>query len=201
MITLLDYGAGNVRSVVNAIESLGETVKVVSHGKDILSAEKLIFPGVGAFGNMKHILNQKNYVAPLKAYLNSKRPYLGICLGLQLLFTESEEHGRHHGLDVIKGSVRKFSSAMKVPHMGWNELCIPPSNKEKGISRWKNTLLENTKEKTDVYFVHSYYPVPEMEEHIVATTIYGNQEYCAVVKKDNVSGTQFHPEKSSSVSP
>ena len=104
MITLLDYGAGNVRSVVNAIESQGETVTVVSSGEDILKAEKLVFPGVGAFGNMMRILNEKGYVAPLKAYLSANRPFLGICLGLQALFEESEEAPGVPGLGFVPGS-------------------------------------------------------------------------------------------------
>jgi glutamine amidotransferase/cyclase len=106
MITFLDYGAGNVRSLINAIESLGETVKIVSSGEDILSAEKLVFPGVGAFGNMMRILNRKNYVEPLKAYLNSNRPYLGICLGLQALFEGSQEATECGGLGLFPGRVK-----------------------------------------------------------------------------------------------
>ncbi len=124
MIALLDYGAGNVRSVINAIESLGETVKVVATGADILSAEKLVFPGVGAFGSMMHILNQKNYVEPLKTYLHSGRPFLGICLGLQALFENSQEAPDLKGLGFLAGSVKRFEIELSVPHIGWNGLNI-----------------------------------------------------------------------------
>ena len=122
MITLLDYGAGNVRSVTNAIESLGETVKVVASGQDILAAEKLVFPGVGAFGNMMHILQEKKFVEPLRAYLHSNRPFLGICLGLQALFEHSEEAPDVNGLGFIAGSVKRFVVDLSVPHIGWNGL-------------------------------------------------------------------------------
>ena len=185
MITLLDYGAGNVRSVVNAIESLGETVKVVSHGKDILSAEKLIFPGVGAFGNMMHILNKKNYVAPLKAYLHSNRPYLGICLGLQALFDGSTEATEVKGLGILPGAVERFDIDLAVPHIGWNGLNIKkPSYIFKGLGG-------NPK----FYFVHSYYVVTEDDSLVLTTTDYGG-EFVSSIQKNNIIATQFHPEKS-----
>ena len=122
MITLLDYGAGNVRSVINAIESLGETVKIVAGGEDILAAEKLVFPGVGAFGNMMNILQDKKYFEPLRAYLHSNRPFLGICLGLQALFEDSEEAPDVSGLGLIAGSIKRFVIDLSVPHIGWNGL-------------------------------------------------------------------------------
>ncbi|MEE4601334.1 MAG: imidazole glycerol phosphate synthase subunit HisH, partial [Desulfobacteraceae bacterium] len=120
MITLLDYGAGNVRSVVNAIESLGETVRPVQSPEDILSAERLIFPGVGAFGSMMEILHARGYVSPLKAYLHSGRPFLGICLGMHALFEESEEALGTPGLGIMKGRVKRFTTDLAVPHIGWN---------------------------------------------------------------------------------
>ena len=187
MITLLDYGAGNVRSVVNALESLGETVKVVASGEDILSAEKLVFPGVGAFGNMMHILNKKNYVAPLKAYLHSNRPYLGICLGLQALFDGSEEAPEVKGLGILPGSVEKFDIDLAVPHIGWNGLNIKkPSYIFKGLGG-------NHK----FYFVHSYYVVTEDDSLVLTTTDYGG-EFVSSIQKNNIIATQFHPEKSGS---
>jgi glutamine amidotransferase/cyclase len=125
MITLLDYGAGNVRSVINAIESIGDTVNVVTQVEDILSADKLVFPGVGAFGNMMRILHEQNYVEPLRAYLQSKRPFLGICLGLQALFDYSQEAPDIEGLGFIPGAVRRFDIDLSVPHIGWNGLGRP----------------------------------------------------------------------------
>ncbi|MGB5423904.1 MAG: imidazole glycerol phosphate synthase subunit HisH, partial [Desulfobacterales bacterium] len=129
MITLLDYGAGNVRSVINAIESLGETVKIVSTGADILAAEKMVFPGVGAFGNMMQILHRKGLVEPLKTFLGSNRPFLGICLGLQALFDASEEAPGCEGLGFIPGVVKRFTLELAVPHIGWNGLNIRQPSK------------------------------------------------------------------------
>jgi len=187
MITLLDYGAGNVRSVVNAIESLGENVKVAARGEDILSAEKLIFPGVGAFGSMMHILNKKNFVAPLKTYLNANRPYLGICLGLQALFNGSTEAPEVKGLGILPGAVERFDIDLAVPHIGWNGLNI------KKPSYIFNGLGGNHK----FYFVHSYYVVTEDNRLVLTTTDYDG-EFVSSIQKKNITATQFHPEKSGS---
>jgi glutamine amidotransferase/cyclase len=185
MITLLDYGAGNVRSVINAIESLGETVSVVTTGDDILAAVKLVFPGVGAFGNMMQTLNAKNYLEPLKAYLDSNRPFLGICLGLQALFESSEEALGVSGLGFIPGTVKRFDIERSVPHIGWNGLKIKqPSRIFKGVQG-------NEK----FYFVHSYYVAPEDDTVILTSTDYGC-EFVSSIQKGNIIATQFHPEKS-----
>ena len=185
MITLLDYGAGNVRSVINAIESQGETVKVVTSGEDILNAEKLVFPGVGAFGNMMRILNEKEYVAPLKAYLEANRPFLGICLGLQALFERSEEAPGVEGLGILSGMVKRFDVDLSVPHIGWNGLMFhQPSRIFNGIEAMEK-----------FYFVHSYHVVPENDADILTTTDYGIR-YVSAVQKGNLIATQFHPEKS-----
>ncbi len=185
MITLLDYGAGNVRSVINAIESLGETVKLVKTGEDILDAEKLVFPGVGSFGSMMRILNEKNYVDPLNVYLQSNRPFLGICLGLQVLFKSSEEAPGVQGLDYIPGIVKRFLIDLSVPHIGWNGLNF------KQASRIFNGLRGNEK----FYFVHSYHVVPEDKTAVLTTTNYG-YEFVSSIQKGNIIATQFHPEKS-----
>ena len=185
MITLLDYGAGNVRSVINAIESLGETVKVVSRPEDILAAEKLVFPGVGAFGSMIAILHAKNYVEPLKAYIKADRPFLGICLGLQALFDHSEEAPDAGGLGVIAGFVKRFETDLSVPHIGWNGLNFKqPSRIFAGL---------NGTEK--FYFVHSYHVVAEDDGVVLTTTDYGC-EFVSSIQKGNIIATQFHPEKS-----
>jgi glutamine amidotransferase/cyclase len=187
MITFLDYGAGNVRSVINGIESLGERVKVVTTAEDILSAEKLVFPGVGAFGSMMNILHQKDYVEPLKAYLRSDRPFLGICLGLQALFEYSEEAPGVKGLGIIPGSVKRFAIDLSVPHIGWNGLNIKqPSVIFKGLSGDEK-----------FYFVHSYHVVSEDKEAVLTTTDYG-YEFVSSIQKGNIIATQFHPEKSGS---
>lgn len=185
MITLLDYGAGNVRSVINAIESLGETVKIVTRTEDLLSADKLVFPGVGAFGNMMRILREKNYVDPLLAYLRSDRPFLGICLGLQALFDHSEEAPDAKGLGFIPGVVERFAINLSVPHIGWNGLNY------KQPSRIFDGLQGNEK----FYFVHSYHVVTDDPEFILTTTDYGC-EFVSSIQKGNIIATQFHPEKS-----
>ena len=185
MITLLDYGAGNVRSVINAIESLGETVKIVASDEDILAADKLVFPGVGAFGNMMRILQEKQYVEPLKAYLNSNRPFLGICLGLQALFEYSEEAPDLRGLGLINGSVKRFDIDLSVPHIGWNGLNFKqPSRVFAGLSGDEK-----------FYFVHSYHVVVEDAGVVLTTTDYG-YEFVSSIQKGNIIATQFHPEKS-----
>lgn len=185
MITLLDYGAGNVRSVVNAIESLGEHVQVAASADDILTAEKLVFPGVGAFGSMMQILNDKKMIEPLMTYLHSNRPFLGICLGMHALFEFSEEAVGTSGLGFFKGRVKRFTTDLAVPHIGWNGI------KQKQKTRIFNGL--NGDEK--FYFVHSYHIVPENRQVILTTTDY-EYEFVSAVQKDNIIGTQYHPEKS-----
>jgi glutamine amidotransferase/cyclase len=185
MITLLDYGAGNVRSIINAIESLGETVKVVTRAEDILSADKLVFPGVGAFGNMMHILRGKQYVAPLRAYLQSDRPFLGICLGLQALFDYSEEAPDIKGLGFIPGAVKRFEIDLSVPHIGWNGLNY----------RQLAGIFSGLQGSEKFYFVHSYHVVTDDPEVILTTTDYG-YEFVSSIQKGKIIATQFHPEKS-----
>ena len=185
MITLLDYGAGNVRSVINAIESLGQKVKVVSDVDDILSAERLVFPGVGNFGSMMRILNDKNYVDPLKDYLFSDRPFLGICLGLHALFEKSDEAPDTKGLGLISGYVKKFNIDRSVPHIGWNGINI------KKVSRIFNGLRGDEK----FYFVHSFHVETEDDSVVLTTTDY-DVEFVSGIQKANVTATQFHPEKS-----
>lgn len=185
MIAFLDYGAGNVRSVINAIESLGEQVKIVSHGQDILSAEKLVFPGVGAFGNMMGILHKKNFIKPLKAYLESGRPFLGICLGLQALFEYSDEAPDIKGLGIIAGAVKRFAVDLSVPHIGWNALNI----------KQPSSIFSGLVGEEKFYFVHSFHVVPENDDVILTTTDYG-YEFVSSIQKNNIVATQFHPEKS-----
>lgn len=186
MITLLDYGAGNVRSVVNAIEKLGGKIKPVTQPSDILDAEKLLFPGVGNYENMIRILTEKNYIGPLREYLEADRPFFGICLGMQALFEGSEEDvSGNESLGVFKGRVKRFKTNLAVPHMGWNGV-----NLKKDSPVFKDVVPD-----TKFYFVHSYHIVPEDESVVLTTTNY-DYEFVSSVQKGNIIGTQFHPEKS-----
>ncbi len=187
-IVLIDYGMGNLRSVQKAFEKEGARPKVTSRAKDLERAEKIILPGVGAFTHAMKELKKNKLIAPLKEKIKSGTPYLGLCLGLQLLFSESEEGDRVKGLDIIPGCVKRFRVRMKIPHMGWNTLRV----KKQGCP-----ILKNLSEKDYFYFVHSYYGMPEDSSWILAETDYGKR-FCSAVWKNNIFATQFHPEKSQS---
>ncbi len=192
MIAIIDYGMGNLRSVQKGFEKVGYEAVITSDPKVVLVADRVVLPGVGAFPDCMRNLEQGGFVEPILKVLNDGRPFLGICLGLQLLFTESEEFGVHKGLDVIPGRVVRFPEGMtedeeelKVPHMGWNQVSIkrcPP-------------VFNGISEGTNFYFVHSYYVQPEDPSVIATTTNYGI-EFCSSIWKDNIVATQFHPEKS-----
>ena len=184
MITLLDYGAGNVRSVINAIQKLGHEVRFVQTAKDLLEAEKLVFPGVGAFGSMMEILRQRGLVEPLKDYLAADRPFLGICLGMQALFAGSEEAPGIPGLGVMPGRVKRFTVDLAVPQIGWNGI------RARQPSRIFNGLTGEEK----FYFVHSYHL--EADESVVLTLTDYGYPFVSAVQRGNIIGTQFHPEKS-----
>ncbi|MFP4668082.1 MAG: imidazole glycerol phosphate synthase subunit HisF [Desulfosalsimonas sp.] len=184
-ITLLDYGAGNVRSVVNAIEKLGWQVQTAARPQDIKKAEKLVFPGVGNFGSMMRVLREKGYVEPLVEYLRDNRPFLGICLGLHALFEKSTEARDIPGLGFIKGTVRRFETKLSVPHIGWNGINIQKSS----------FLFNNCREDEKFYFVHSYHVVPDDPEVILTLTDYG-ETFVSSIRAGNIMATQFHPEKS-----
>ena len=188
MITLLDYGAGNVRSVVNAIESLGESVRLVDSPDDILSAERLVFPGVGSFGSLMETLERRGLIGPLRQYLADDRPFWGICLGLQALFESSEEAPGVQGLGFLKGHVKRFDTSLSVPHIGWNGLSF----------KKPSCIFQGMNGDEKVYFVHSYHVVPEDEGVVLTTTDYG-YSFVSAVQKGRVIATQFHPEKSGRV--
>jgi glutamine amidotransferase/cyclase len=187
MISLLDYGAGNVRSLRNAIQSLGFSLTEIAHPKDILKAERLIFPGVGAFGAAMQRLQSLGYVEPLREYLAAGRPYLGICIGLQTLFEGSEESPGVPGLGIIPGRIRRFDAgALAVPHMGWNDVRVE-----------RNSPLFSDYAGEKLYFVHSYFADPSTENRDwqLATTDYG-RPFVSAVEQGRVTAVQFHPEKS-----
>ncbi|MGN1116378.1 MAG: imidazole glycerol phosphate synthase subunit HisH [Candidatus Ornithomonoglobus sp.] len=187
MVAIIDYGAGNLHSVKNALEFLGAECVITSDKRTILAADHVILPGVGAFGDAMRSLNEKGLTEVVREAADGSRPFLGICLGLQLLFEESEESPGVKGLGIFKGSVVKIPEAgLKIPHMGWNNITL---EKESRIL---------PKDKPFVYFVHSYYIKPSEEGVVCASTEYGAKLDVAV-ERGNVFATQFHPEKSGDV--
>ncbi len=192
MIAIIDYGMGNLRSVQKAFEKFCSNVVVSASANDILKADKIVLPGVGAFKTAMDELKKRGLIDPIKESIEKGRPFLGICLGLQLLFSESEEGGRIKGLDVIKGKVKRFKhkDGLKIPHMGWNQ--IRTTNDER-----RTTILDGVTDGSYMYFVHSYYVAPKDKDVILCETDYG-RNFTSGVYKDNVYGFQFHPEKSQS---
>jgi len=182
MITIIDYGSGNLRSIKNALKKVGGQVKITKDKKQIEKAETILLPGVGAFG--KAMKNLKSYKNAIIKHIEDDKPFLGICLGLQLLLTKSEESPNIQGLNIIPGEVIRIPPLGKVPHMGWNQLNIT-----------NNCPILEGLEDEYFYFVHSYYAKPIKENVIVATTDY-HIEMAAVLWKNNIFATQFHPEKS-----
>ena len=186
MIVIVDYGMGNLRSVEKAFEASGARPKVSSLVKDVERAEKLVVPGVGAFTHAMKELKDRGLVDPIKEKIKSGVPYLGVCLGLQLLFSQSEEGERVKGLSIIPGRVVRFKVRLKIPHMGWNTI-----ETKNGAC----PMLKHVKKGDYFYFVHSYHGVPEDKSWVLAQTSYG-KSFCSAVWKDNIFATQFHPEKS-----
>jgi len=188
MIAIIDYGMGNLHSVQKALERLGYVGKATDQAREILAADGVILPGVGAFGDAMGNLRSKELIPVIEQVIKQGTPFLGICLGMQLLFETSTEHGLHEGLGVFTGAVKRFEGDFKIPHMGWNDLSI----KEKDHSLFKNVMAGH------VYFVHSYYADLVDDSILLAATDYYG-EVPAIVGKDNVIGMQFHPEKSGEV--
>lgn len=187
MVAIIDYGAGNLHSVKNALEFLGAECVITSGRETILGADRVVLPGVGAFGDAMKSLGEKGLTEVVREAADGSRPFLGICLGLQLLFEESEESPGVKGLGIFKGSVVKIPEAgLKIPHMGWNNITL---EKESRIL---------PKDKPFVYFVHSYYIKPSEEGVVSASTEYG-EKIDVAVERGNVFATQFHPEKSGEV--
>ncbi|KAJ3288526.1 Histidine biosynthesis bifunctional protein hisB [Borealophlyctis nickersoniae] len=196
-VWLLDYGAGNVRSLRNAVEKLGYEIKTVESPEDIRKAEKLLFPGVGAFGAAMQRLRTKGYDVALREYIASGRPFMGICVGLQCLFAGSDESPEVEGLGIVPAYVRKFDHSTKsVPHMGWNAATVVQESNADGSDI--GTLNHDGADSTRYYFVHSY-AVPysdALSEWAFSITTYGNETFVSSIRKGNVFATQFHPEKS-----
>lgn len=185
MIAIIDYGAGNLRSVNNAIVRLGYTARITSLPEEISDAQAVILPGVGAAGDTMASLRKLGLTAIISSLVKDNRPILGICIGLQILFTGTEEGGWHECLDLIPGRVKKLPGGLKIPHMGWNQV----------EQRIKSPLFEGIPDRAEFYFVHSYYGKPEDDSVIAAETDYGIS-FCSAIVRGNLAATQFHPEKS-----
>ncbi|HEY0655310.1 MAG TPA: imidazole glycerol phosphate synthase subunit HisH [Chryseosolibacter sp.] len=195
-VIILDYQLGNLFSVQQACSRVGLNARISSDKADIASADGIILPGVGAFAEAMANMKSLDLIEPLKDFVAKGKPLFGVCLGQQLLFTESEEFGSTKGLNFISGVIKKFpaytvlTNQVKVPQIGWNH--IYPKSRE-----WAHTPLDRIGPNTYVYFVHSYYVVPEKDENILTLTNYEGIEYCSsVIKNQNIFATQFHPEKS-----
>ena len=189
-IVVVDYGMGNLRSVSKALEALGASVRVSGSPQDVVSADKVILPGVGAFPAAMRELSARGLVKPITQAIGSGKPYLGICLGLQLLFEESEEGERTKGFGVLGGRVKKFAangSGLKIPHMGWNQV--------QHASAKACPLLAGVAQPSFFYFVHSYYGDPTDRSVVALETEYGDR-FCSMIWRDRLFATQFHPEKS-----
>ncbi|MDY7010597.1 MAG: imidazole glycerol phosphate synthase subunit HisH [Planctomycetota bacterium] len=185
MIVIIDYGLGNLRSVQCALRRIGAESTITSDAGEASAADGVILPGVGAFWRAMENLRKLGLAEVVLESVRNGKPLLGICLGMQLLFSESEEHGRHEGLGIIPGKVKRFTESLKIPHMGWNEV------------RQQNPspLLIGVKDEAFFYFAHSYYVAPDEPAAVIGLTDYG-KTFASVVRKDNVFGTQFHPERS-----
>ena len=194
-VVIIDYGLGNLFSIQQACEYVGYSVEISSDSEKLLKADGLILPGVGAFGNAMESLVSKNLVSPIFEFVKTGRPFMGICLGMQLLFTESEEYGRHKGLNLLNGKIIKFPdfsmTNYRVPQIQWNK--IFPST----INSWNETPFRSIRGGEYMYFVHSYFAHPIDDSVILSLTKYANIEYPSAVIKENILGIQFHPEKSS----
>ncbi|MBI4432074.1 MAG: imidazole glycerol phosphate synthase subunit HisH [Candidatus Omnitrophica bacterium] len=193
---IIDYGVGNLFNVQRALDLLGASSVISGKPEDILSAKKLILPGVGAFEAGMRYLNERGLVSAIRKRAAEGCPVLGICLGMQLLMTHSEEGGSHDGLNLIAGKVRRFQApnngqSYKIPQIGWNRLTLA----SKG-GNWRDTLLNGLDEAPCMYFVHSYCVYPESAQAWLAQTEYGQDRFCSVLLQDNIQGCQFHPERS-----
>lgn len=185
MIAVIDYGMGNLRSVQKALEKVGAQAVISDKADIILKATKVVLPGVGAMAPAMERLKDLGLIDPIKKIIQEKKPFLGICLGYQLLFEQSDEGGLTEGLGILKGRVKRFES-LKVPHMGWNQIEIQQRN---------CGLFADLDNDCETYFCHSYYVVPQNKEVIAATTEYGIN-FASAICSGNIFGVQFHPEKS-----
>lgn len=194
IIAIVDYDVGNIKSIFSALEKVGAEAVITRNKEDILTADGVILPGVGAFSHGMEKLYQYDLVETVKEFVQTNKPLLGICLGMQMLFNSSSEFGETLGLALIPGKVVKLTTLsteyQKLPHVSWSEV------HEKELGYWKNTILTGITPNEHMYFVHSFIAVPDSVEDILSTSIYSGQDFCSAVKHNNIYGCQFHPEKS-----
>lgn len=210
-VVIIDYGMGNLFSLERVVAHLGGRAVVSKDIQTIESADRLILPGVGAFGDGIRNLKLSGLDRAIQSFVHLKRPLLGICLGMQLLMSESEEYGLHQGLDLVPGRVVKFlepgpeSIFYKIPHVGWNTLEYPRrwdkggENVRDAHTPWDKTIFGKISEGAFVYFVHSYMVVPSERDVVLSETVYGRNRFCSALRKGNIWGCQFHPEVSGGV--
>ncbi len=195
-VTIIDYGMGNLLSICRAMENLETSVSLSSSSKDLVNADYVILPGVGAFPSGMDELKERGFIDAISEFVLRERPFLGICLGMQMLFTSSEELKYSNGLNLIDGRVIKLPkrnvnhTLNKIPHVGWAQLF------HENESKWDKSVLHDQKQRVYVYFVHSFFPSKINETHILAYSKFGDMKFGSVVQKDNIIGMQYHPEKS-----
>jgi glutamine amidotransferase len=185
MVAIIDYGAGNLRSVVNALTKLGYEPRITSSANEVLKARAVILPGVGAAADTMENLKALELIGPIRQLITEDRPFFGVCIGLQVLFTATEEGGGHECLAVIPGEVKKLPPGLKIPQMGWNQV------KQKGA----HPVFDGIPDGANFYFVHSYYVDPDDKSIVAGETEYGIN-FCSAIARGNLIATQFHPEKS-----
>lgn len=196
-VTVVDYGVGNLLSVARALEHCGASVVLAAKAQEIIAASHLLLPGVGAFADGMSQLRERGLIDAIRSFALTGRPMLGVCLGMQLLLASSEEFGEHAGLGIIAGTVKAIPAvgvdgrSHKIPHIGWNSLKLPPKRSE-----WSTTILAGIPEDAAVYFVHSFAAVPDDPSDRLADVDYDGQVISAALQKGQISGCQFHPEKS-----
>jgi len=195
-VAIVDYGLGNLFSINQACLHVGLDTKITSDLNEIKNADAMILPGVGAFGDAMNYLKKSELIGPIKEFVKTGKPFLGICLGMQLMFTRSEEFGSNEGLNFIEGEIIKFTShdekgiTVKVPQIQWNQI------HKNTDELWNGSSLKGIPEKSYMHFVHSFYAKPENTNHVLTYTEYAGIHYASAVIKDNITGFQFHPEKS-----
>lgn len=195
-ITIVDYGVGNLRSLIRAFELFGANVLISEDPKTLVDSDAIVLPGDGAFNSGMRGLRVRNLTQAVKDFAKSGKPILGICLGAQILLSFGFEFGKFSGLDLMKGKVIRFPKLKdneKIPQIGWNSIFA------QNDKNWKNTILENVKSGSNVYFIHSYIIKPSNKYDILALSTYGEYEFCSVIFRNNIYGCQFHPEKSGDV--